>query len=76
MNWSWDAIKEQAQVVFAKAAQLLVFQMMFFYLLGCVVAHRPLGPTGYVSFAYHCFQWRDDKTELKRVNAPGDVTHE
>jgi hypothetical protein len=76
MNWSWMDIKEQAQAAFTKAAQLFAFQMVCFYLLGCVVAHRPLGPTGYVSFTYHCFQWRGGKSTVKRVNAPGAASHE
>jgi hypothetical protein len=34
-----------------------MFQGIVMYLLGCIVAHHPLGPTGFVGFLYHCFQW-------------------
>jgi hypothetical protein len=76
VNWNWEGIKEQATAVFAKAAQFLIFQMVCFYLLGCVVAHRPLGPVGYVSFAYHCFQWREGKSAVEPVKAAGAGIHE
>ena len=64
MNWNWEAIKEQAQIVYAKLAQLLVFLAVCFYLLACVVAGRPVGPRGYVDFTYHTFKWRADQSHV------------
>jgi hypothetical protein len=58
MNWDWMVVKEKAQEVYSKLSQLMVFLGVCFYLLACVVASRPVGPKGYVSFVYHCFQWR------------------
>jgi hypothetical protein len=53
----WDAVKEHAQKWYGKTAHFLMFQGIVMYLLGCIVAHHPLGPTGFVGFLYHCFQW-------------------
>lgn len=53
----WEAIKEQARVVYARAAQLLVFLQVIFYLVACVIASKPLGPKDYVRFTYHVIQW-------------------
>jgi hypothetical protein len=58
MNWDWIVVKEKAQEAYSKLSQLLVFLGLCLYLLACVVASRPVGPKGYVSFVYHCFQWR------------------
>ena len=57
MNFDWSVIREKALEGFSKFSQLVVFQLVCFYLLGCVVAVKPIGPKGYVTFAYHCFQW-------------------
>jgi hypothetical protein len=58
MNWDWPRIKEQAKDFYAKASQVLVFLLFCFYILACVVAARPVTARGYVSFAYHAFQWQ------------------
>ena len=57
MNWDWVVIREQARKLFTTFAQVLVFELACFYLLACVVAVN-LGPKGYVTFIYHCFQWQ------------------
>ena len=58
MNGNWETIREQLRVGFAKASQVLVFFIVCFYLLACVVATKPVGPKSYVSFINHCFQWQ------------------
>jgi hypothetical protein len=65
MNWDWGMIGAQAKALFAKAAQLFVFQMACLYLLGCTVALRPLGPKGFVEFVHHTFQWPVSKGATK-----------
>jgi hypothetical protein len=56
----WESIKEQSRIIFARAAQLLVFLQLVFYLVACVVACKPLGPKDYVRFTYHLIQWSPD----------------
>jgi hypothetical protein len=63
MTMNWEAIKERGRVVYAGAAQLLVFLQLVFYLAACVVAGKPIGPKEYVSFAYHCVEWAPGRTE-------------
>ncbi len=58
---NWEAIKEQSRVIYARAAQLLVFLQVVFYLVACVVAGKPLGPKDYVGFTYHIVQWLPDR---------------
>jgi hypothetical protein len=58
MNWNWEGISGQAKAGYRCASQVLLFLALCFYLLACVVAGKPVGPRGYVGFAYHCFQWR------------------
>lgn len=74
MNWDWATIKEKLQHAYGKFAQLLLFQLACFYLLACVVAQAPVGPRGYVSFIYHCFQWRPrhrvEQTRLTTKHKP------
>jgi hypothetical protein len=53
----WQAIKEQARIVYARGSQLLVFLQLVFYLMACGIAERPIGPKAYVKFTYHCIQW-------------------
>lgn len=53
----WQAIKEQARVVYARGSQLLVFLQLVFYLVACGIAEKPIGPKAYVQFTYHCIQW-------------------
>jgi hypothetical protein len=57
VNLDWTKIRQQARVVYAAGAQLMTFLAVCFYLLACLVAAKPLGPKGYVSFTYYCFQW-------------------
>jgi len=79
MNWDWEMIQAQAKAAFAKVAQLIVFQIACVYLMGCVVAGRPVGPRGFVDFTHHCFQWRDAKDVPKRtpqVRSTGVASHE
>jgi hypothetical protein len=60
----WEAIKEQARIVYARASQVLVFLQVVFYLVACVVASKPLAPKEYVAFTYHVIQWRPGETWL------------
>jgi hypothetical protein len=53
----WESIKEQSRIVFARAAQLLVFLQVISYLVACGIAEKPIGPKAYVEFTYHCIQW-------------------
>jgi hypothetical protein len=53
----WESIKEQSRIVYARAAQLLVFLQVIFYLVACGIASKPLGPKDYVRFTYHVIQW-------------------
>lgn len=61
MNWNWQTIKEQAQTIYAKGSQLVVFLGFCFYLLACVVAAKPCSPRDYVAFTYHVFQWKQPR---------------
>jgi hypothetical protein len=63
----WDAIKERARVLYAWGSQIVVFLGMLLYLVACGVAEKPLGPKGYISFAYHCTQWTPDRTPAPPV---------
>jgi hypothetical protein len=62
----WEAIKEQAWIVYARGSQVLVFLQVVFYLVACVVASKPLGPKEYVGFTYHVVQWKPGETWLGR----------
>ena len=53
----WEAVKEQAHIVYARWSQLLLFLQLVFYLVACVVAGKPIGPKDYVRFTYHVVQW-------------------
>jgi hypothetical protein len=53
----WESIKEQSRIIYARAAQLLVFLQVIFYLVACVVGGKPLSPVDYVRFTYHVVQW-------------------
>jgi hypothetical protein len=53
----WEAIKEQSRIVYARTAQVLLFLQLVSYVVGCVVASKPLGPKDYVRFTYHVIQW-------------------
>ena len=64
MNWNWEVIKEQARIVYVKLSQLMVFLAVCYYLLACVVAGKPVGPKGYVSFTYYCFQWHPGEPQV------------
>jgi hypothetical protein len=61
-----EAIKERARIIYAWAAQLLLFLLMLFYLLGCGVAGKPIALKEYVNFMDHCFQWVPES----RANPP------
>lgn len=54
---NWEAIKDQARVVYAFGSQVLIFLQVVFYLVACVVASKPIGPKDYVRFTYHVIQW-------------------
>jgi hypothetical protein len=60
----WEAIKEQARLVYARGSQVLVFLQVIFYLVACVVASKPVGPKDYVRFAYHVIQWAPGRTSV------------
>jgi hypothetical protein len=60
---NWEAIKERGRVVYAWAAQLLVFLLLVFYLAACVVAGKPIGPKEYVTFAHYCVEWSPRHTD-------------
>jgi hypothetical protein len=67
---NWELIKERAAIFYRRASQLLVFLQFCFYLLSCVVAEKPVGPRGYVSFVYHTFRWRGPvRNAVRRVSA-------
>jgi hypothetical protein len=67
---NWELIKERAAILYRQASQVLVFLFFWLYLLSCVVAARPVGPRGYVSFVYHCFKWRGPvRNAVRRVSA-------
>lgn len=53
----WEAIKEQSRIIYARSAQVLLFLQLVSYVVGCVVASKPLGPKDYVRFTYHVIQW-------------------
>jgi hypothetical protein len=67
MNFDWQIFKDYARIVYAKAAQHVVFLSVCFYLFACVVAGKPVGPRAYVSFAYHCFQWQAGRAPVTQV---------
>jgi hypothetical protein len=54
----WQTLKEKAWLCFARASQFSLFCNLMAYLACCVIAHRAVGPTGYIGFLYHCCQWR------------------
>ena len=70
MKVDWEAIKEQARIVYSRASQLLVFLQAIFYLAACVVAGKPIGPKDYVRFTYHVIQWAPNQR-----SAPADSSH-
>jgi len=70
MNWNWEATKQQAQIVYAKLSQLLIFLAVCFYLLACIVAGKPVGPRAYVSFTHYCFEWRPDGAAVTTQASP------
>lgn len=79
MNWDWEMIRTQAKIVFAKIAQLILFEIACVYLLAFAVAQRPIGPRGFVDFLHHTFEWRDAKDGAKhppQVRPAGVVSHE
>jgi hypothetical protein len=55
---SWEEIKRQARAIYGGLSQVLVFLAFCFYLLACVVSGAPIGPKAFVTFSYHCFQYR------------------
>jgi hypothetical protein len=57
MKIDWEVIKVYSKEVYVVAAQVLVFELFSLYLLGCLVAAKPLGPRAYVDFADYCFHW-------------------
>jgi len=69
----WESIKQQARLAYARAAQLLVFLQVVFYLFACIVAMKPLGPKDYVGFTYHVVQWSPGKAWL---GSPGVYARE
>ena len=66
MVWDWEMIRAKAKIVFAKVAQLIVFQLACVYLLTCTVARKPVGPKIYVDFVHYCFQWLPAKDAGKQ----------
>jgi hypothetical protein len=54
---NWEIVKEQAQKWYGRAGQFFLFQNFVLYPFCCVTAHRPVGPTQYIEFLYHCCQW-------------------
>jgi hypothetical protein len=55
---NWELMKERGRFVYARVAEFVVFLQIVFYLWACAVAGKPLGPTDYVSFTYHCVEWK------------------
>jgi hypothetical protein len=58
MRINWELVREISWWVYRKAAQLYLFLSICLWALGCVVAHRPVGVSGYVQFVGHVFQWQ------------------
>jgi hypothetical protein len=76
MNIDWEVIKTRAKAAYLVATQVFVFQLVSFYLLGCLVALAPLGPRGYVDFVDYCFHWHADrKPAAPAVREAAGVTH-
>jgi hypothetical protein len=67
MNPNWQIVKEQARVVYARAAQLAIFMSLCFYLLACVIAGRPVGLKSTIEFANYCFHWQPENTPVGRA---------
>ena len=53
----FQMFKEIAQTWFLKAGQFFLFQNILMYFFACVIAHEPIGLTGYIGFLNHCCQW-------------------
>jgi hypothetical protein len=67
----WEAIKEQSRIVYARAAQFLVFLQLVFYLVACVVGNKPLSPKDFVRFTYHLIQWSPDNNPTAATDRNG-----
>lgn len=67
MNPNWQIVKEQARVVYARAAQLAIFMSLCFYLLACVIAGKPVGPKSTIEFANYCFHWQPERMQANRA---------
>jgi hypothetical protein len=54
----WQRVKETIWLWYGRIAAFWLLQSLLMYLAACMVAHKAVGITAYVSFLYHCCQWR------------------
>jgi hypothetical protein len=68
---NWKQVKEQAALVFERAAHFFLVVTVLIYLWACVVAGRPIGPKDYVRFNYHVIQWQPGQAAVQAASVRG-----
>ena len=55
---NWESTKVTLRLWYGRTAQFYLFQSFVLYLIACVAAGEPLGPSRFAAFLYHIFLFR------------------